>query len=169
MHYSRFLWLLLAIDLFHVLSSKPTGVPRKGFPRRSRSGDLAEARKYLSLPDLSVVGEAGGILTHKAINTWASSIRTSQEGCDPVTIGTLANTKKQAQDEDAEKQSELPRPSTKGSDNVPMRRVRPNPWRRLMALPLWQTSLLSCKHVLVHSNDEVTYRERTFPTARQSR
>ncbi len=166
MHYSRFLWLLLVINLFHVLYSKPTGAPRKGFPRRSRSGDLAEARKYLSLPDLSVVGEAKGILTHKAINTWASSIRTSQEGCDPITIGTLENSKKQAQGEDTEVQSKVPTPSTKSSDNAPMCRVRPNPWQQLMALPLWQTSLLSCKHVLVHSNDEVTYRERTFPTAR---
>ncbi len=163
MHYSRFLWLLLAIDLFHVLSSKPTGAPKKGFPRRSRSGDLAEARKYLSLPDLSVVGKPGGILTHKAINTWASSIRTSQEGCDSVTIGTDEPSKERAQDENSAVQSESPSPSTKSSDNFTVRR---GPWRRLMALPLWQTSLLSWKHVLVHSNDEVTYRERTFPTAR---
>jgi hypothetical protein len=39
-------------------------------------------------------------------------------------------------------------------------------FRRLIELPLWQTSLLSAKYVLNHESDIVTYRERTFPTAR---
>ncbi len=44
-----------------------------------------------------------------------------------------------------------------------------NTFQRLIELPLWQTSLLSAKYVMNHESDVVTYRERTFPTARQDR
>ena len=42
-----------------------------------------------------------------------------------------------------------------------------NPFQRLIEMPLWQTSLLSAKYIMNHESDVVTYRERTFPTARQ--
>jgi hypothetical protein len=159
------LWLLYAL---YCVSSLPSDCAsskaalRKRFPKRSHSRDLAEARKFLSLPDLNVLGEGRGIPTHKAISTWATSIREA---------GQASGSQKGAfgiDETDVKSQtSDLQSHGTQ-HNNVKTRRNRPNPWQRLMALPLWQTSLLSCKHVQVHSNDEVTYRERTFPTARSN-
>ena len=164
MNCNRFLSLLFVLSFISALSSngpKPSTARHKRLPKRSHSRDLAEARKYLSLPDLTVLGEGGNVPTHKAINTWASSIRKARQATSSPNNNLESPVKSPNQDVDLLE----PRQHEKDICKTP---ERANPWQRLMALPLWQTSLLSLKHVLVHSNDEVTYRERTFPTARYS-
>lgn len=159
------LCLFFAFNCIFPVSSEglKSAAQRKRFPKRSHSRDLAEARKFLSLPDLNALGESGGIPTHKAISTWASSIReagqaNSSPNCD------FKHSEIKSKNTDGEANEILSHDTN--ANSFKNHRNRRNPWRRLMALPLWQTSLLSCKHVVVHSNDEVTYRERTFPTAR---
>ena len=155
---------------------------------------LSEARKYVSLPDLNDLTHLRS--HHRDVNIWASKMRAARRsgGGDRSRMRQHHSTKSAPLDGGAhmmnhiERESAPPPPTRKSispehqggppsdttifdvieNDIEQSRQAPPSPrpFKRLIELPLWQTSLLSAKYVLHHESDVVTYRERTFPTAR---
>ena len=143
---------------------------------------LSEARKYASLPDLN---ELTHLHAQRDVNIWASKLRAARRsgGEDRTRPRQFRNRKfdsyidHQSPRLSATPPRESPSPFRPGASSVSAPpandkdETRPSPssagpFKRLIELPLWQTSLLSAKYVLHHESDVVTYRERTFPTAR---
>ena len=126
---------------------------------------LRQSRRYQSLPDMADIlknDQKAQRLKQWDFDSWATKLRAMRE-----------NKAHRRSDSHLELQIGSPRAETKKMKNKQQIKREPstasiqNTFQRLIELPLWQTSLLSAKYVMNHESDVVTYRERTFPTARQ--
>jgi hypothetical protein len=180
--------LLSGLNLFLCSQSLPTAHESSGVY-------LSEARKYVSLPDLNDLNSLklhNRDVNIWASKMRAARRSAGGERANPRPFrtnksepknGGLAIQRESASGQEAPR-SAVPPPhepaersrlaagngpagGSSSNADAPVRSAQPaGPFQRLIELPLWQTSLLSAKYVLHHESDVVTYRERTFPTAR---
>jgi hypothetical protein len=186
----RTAFLISGLNLFLCARSLPTG------GHESSGVYLSEARKYVSLPDLNDLNNLK--LHNRDVNIWASKMRAARRSAGGERANPRPFQKKKTETmngglpiqrelssheaprsavppphEPAERVHTVAGKHSPGggsaSNSASARSVQsPGPFQRLIELPLWQTSLLSAKYVLHHESDVVTYRERTFPTARSA-
>jgi hypothetical protein len=122
-------------------------------------------RRYKSLPDISQITEP---VKQKRwdFDSWASRLRAMREDKAGHRVSDSQIERhlgSWSENNYGNKLSKQGKPEFKRELSVAS---IAKPFQRLIELPLWQTSLLSAKYVMSHESDVVTYRERTFPTAR---
>jgi hypothetical protein len=129
---------------------------------------LRQSRRHQSLPDMADImknDQNERRFKEWDFDSWATKLRAMREN-------------KAHRKSDSQLELQIGSPSTaepKKMNTKPALKREPSTasiqttFQRLIELPLWQTSLLSAKYVMTHESDVVTYRERTFPTARQGR
>ena len=125
-------------------------------------------RRYNSLPDMSQITKPSQRKSKQwDFDSWATRLRAIREDTAGYRksdsqlerhVGALSWAEPDRNNSAPPEQAQFKREVSSTSIS--------NPFQRLIELPLWQTSLLSAKYVMNHENDVVTYRERTFPTAR---
>jgi hypothetical protein len=126
---------------------------------------LRQSRRYQSLPDMADImrnDENQRRFKEWDFDSWATKLRAMREN-------------KAHRKSDSHLELQIGSPRAESNKNHKSKHIKreasttsiQNTFQRLIELPLWQTSLLSAKYVMNHESDVVTYRERTFPTARQ--